>query len=82
MTILRFSIRLNFWRLENPYYDYEVRSNQHISYSTNTLVVGNVGIYKLLNMKVFTAAFPLHDGPVDVDPLDRSVPVSVLRNTR
>ena len=82
MTILRFSIRLDFWRLESIYYDYVVRSHQRINFRTNTLVVGNVGIYKLLNMKVFTAAFPLHDGPVDVDPLDRSVPVSVLRNTR
>ncbi|XP_067940609.1 anoctamin-5-like [Watersipora subatra] len=30
----------------------------------------DVGICKLLNMKVYSAAFPLHDGPVDLDPGD------------
>ncbi|KAF6035994.1 ANO5 [Bugula neritina] len=41
----------------------------------------NVGIYKLLSMKVFTAAFPLHDGPVDVHPFDYSIDLNVLDNT-
>ena len=45
-------------------------------------VIGNVGIYKLLINKVYTAAFPLHDGPVDVDPSDLNVDWEVVNNTR